>query len=222
MEIVTNILEYVYVNERITTAVIYLITTLFVGMTAWFTRKIANTTLKSFTESRRPEIIVYLEPGKYHIQLLEFSIENVGNGAARNVRAIIDVNEEEFKKREIRIGKQVPSNSPIEILSSKSKRTTFFGSCFDGCLSMDPIDVVVRYEDLRGKKYKEKFRLNPSEFEGLSPPHLAENETAESLKKIEEHTKRLSHCVRSGHIKVETITTKEMQNIIKERLKKTK
>lgn len=215
MEDFTHILNFI---QKYDLAI--LLSSVFFGVTALYTRRISKITRDTFDRDNRPDVVVYLESGKYNIQFLEFSLENVGRGHARNVRANIDISEEEISKHGIRIKSQFPDASPITVLPPNSKRSTFFGISHEGCLSLKPTKVNVTYEDMKGKKYNEIFTLDASEFEGLSPPHIAENQIANSLKNIDDHIKLIKQTFQSNRIRVETISSKEAREEESKKFKK--
>ena len=69
---------------------------------------------------------------------------------------------------------------------------------------LQPFDVVVEFEDLKGRHRRAKYILDVAQFKGLSklgsPP---EKEIADALKEIAEHFRNFSF--RSNRLKVEVM-----------------
>ena len=96
---------------------------------------------------------------------------------------------------------------------------------------LPPFEVAIEYENMKGKRYTGKAKLDISQFLGLFPETTSriEREIVEALERMEKHLGDISNNVSSvlsndfggfsglNRLKVETITTKEVHQEQKER-----
>lgn len=187
------------------------------AITAFATIGIFFVAFMTFMENRKlrkintkPRVVAYLEQDSRYVNFLLLSIESIGHAAAHNVSIWINANEENFLFHDIRI-KNDSNRKPIGTLphGSKIKTELGFGHALFKEPRLKPFEVLIKYEDMEGKEYRECCLLDISQFDGglgtLAYP--AEHEIAVALGNIEKHIKNVS---RDGRVRVETMTAAEV------------
>ena len=145
----------------------------------------------------KPRVVAYLEQDSHFVNFLNFSLENVGHAAAHNVSICIYADEEDFASHGVQIRKG-NGRTPIGTFPKGGKIKTELGSrkkLFKDS-GLKPFEVVIDYEDIKGKKYRECFSLNVLQFSGnlgAKAPSV-EYEMVDTLKKIEQHLEKIFRC----------------------------
>ena len=143
----------------------------------------------------RPTLVVTAEIHEIHINIINFRVENIGGGGARNIRL--------RTSREFMIGYDRSLNEVglfkrgIPLLGPGRNIETFLANALDqpNLLRQEPLHVTVEYEDTTGRKFKEPFEIDFRSFRNLrrvgTPPLQV---IADSVKKLQENVGNLSNC----------------------------
>lgn len=188
--------------------VVIAVSTIVTAIITWTLARENKLLRKAETE---PEVVAYLSIHPFHHRFVNFVLANVGRGPARNVSFKFE-KAEDFEDRGIALQNSA-SRKPISFLPQGESMHIFFSAgeqIFNESNEpiLQPFDVVVEFEDLKGRHRREKYILDVAQFKGLSmlgsPP---ETEIADSLKEIAEHFRKFSF--RSNRLKVEVMTSWE-------------
>ena len=103
-----------------------------------------------------PKIAVNIVQNEYNPYILTLVIENVGNSPAHNIK--FDVQQELDIDEEKKIGNIEYIKNGFRSLNKKTKRETVYLRSFDvdAKIFKTPIKIGVEYEDISGRKFKEK------------------------------------------------------------------
>ena len=143
-----------------------------------------------------PEVVAYLAADPFQ-PLTNFAFANVGRGPAKNV-------EFEFVLEECHYGRILlrnePNRKPHGILLQGEKREMLFGHhrLFGAGEEREknalrPFQVVVRWQNLRGRKFENAYMLDVRQFLGIPPTSSLFSplsKIASSLAKIEKSLAR--------------------------------
>ena len=184
-------------------------------VTTILTRKLARENELLRKAGTEPEVIAYLEMHPYLWNILNFVLANVGHGPARNVRFLFEEDEEDFCNHEVRLRNE-ESRKDISFLPQGESIHLFFGGSIQTLREprLRPFNVLVEYEDMKGRQRRATYRLDVSQFFGFpTAGHPPEQEIADALKKIEGHLNNVSRTFSGGlggnRLKVEMMTTAE-------------
>jgi hypothetical protein len=157
-----------------------------------------------------PDVMLYLIGADRYPTLINMVLANVGKGPARNIRVSHDATQAELAEHNVAI-RNLKLFEGWGLLPQGERVEFFFGSGPDLLKepSLRALRFTVHYQDIRGCERNAEFRIDASEFEGMATVgHPAEHESAEALKKIADAVESWSG---SRRLKVETITTREVQ-----------
>ena len=200
-------------------AAITAIATIFIAgsaiVTTILTRKLARENELLRKAGTEPEVIAYLDIGSYFIN---FVLANVGQGPAQKVQFSIKSDDSRFRDPQYeRIFLRNDSErTAISFLPQGENIRVVF--CFDRILSDEPkfppFDVLIKYENIKGKAYEKTVKLDIAQFLGFAspPPRQIETDLVKVLEKIEKHFQKVSS---SDRLRVETMTNKEVEQKLK-------
>ena len=184
-----TILDWVARNKEVLIAIptiVIAMSTLITVILTWMLARENRLLRKAGTE---PEVVAYLTIHPLYQTFLNFVLANVGRGPARNVRFEFDVGEKVLDANEIRLKNSI-TRKPISFLPQGESISVYFG---DGRRAVSepmlpPFDVLLKYEDLKGKQHRKTCRLDVAQFDGFgrlgNPP---EQDMAKALGNIEKH-----------------------------------
>ena len=117
-------------------------------------------------DTKRPQISAKLRPMAEHGDFIQLVLNNMGRGAALNVRFQLEGDEEDFANHEMTLrGTSAPisfmSQGESDIYELGVGRTLFADS------PMKPFTVVINYEDVDGKSHEKRIELDVKQFDGL-------------------------------------------------------
>ena len=191
-------------------------------ITTILTRKLARENELLRKAGTEPEVIAYLEMHPYLWNIFNFVLANVGHGPARNVRFLFEEDEEDFRNHEVRLRNE-ESRKDISFLPQGESIHLLFGGSIQTLREprLQPFNVLVEYEDMKGRRHHATYQLDVSQFFGFSTAgHPPEQEIADALKKIEGHLNNVSRTFSGGlggnRLKVEMMTTAEARQEAKE------
>ena len=205
------ILNFLASHQAAITAVATLVIAMSAVVTTILTRKLARENELLRKAGTEPEVIAYLDIGSHFIN---FVLRSVGQGPARvghfRFRDDLPPNQKIFLRNNT-------ERTAISFLPQGENIRVVF--CFDRILfakpKFPPFDVLIKYENIKGKAYKKTVKLDISQFLGFAspPPPKIETDLVNVLKEIEKHFQKFSSFDR---LKVETMTTKEVRQEFKE------
>ncbi len=153
-----------------------------------------------------PNVVAYLTTHARLPTMTNFVLANIGEGAARNVRFRFVADEQDFASHKARLNNSV-DRAAVGMLPQGEKIEAFFGGNeLYQKNRLRPFNVVVEYEDIKGRRRISTHSLDVAQFEGFSIlGNSAEHEIAEALKKIEQH---IEQCATSAErLMVENAST---------------
>ena len=138
----------------------------------------------------RPTLVVTAEIDETHINVINFRVENIGGGAARNIR--LRTSREFMRGNNRSLNELGLFKRGIPLLSPGRKIETFLASALE-LLQQEPLEVTAEYEDATGRKIKETFLVDFAAFENLSRVGEAPLHTiAKSIEKLQKSIGNLS------------------------------
>ena len=183
-------IDWLNSNSGAVNAILAAILVVITGVYAYLTRRQVLESKELREMTIRPALVVTAEIHEIHINLINFRVENIGGGAARNIRL--------RTSREFMIGNDRSLNElglfkrGIPLLSPGRNIETFLASAFK-LLQQEPLEVTAEYEDATGRKIEETFLVDFAAFENLSRVGEAPLHTiAKSIEKLQKSIGNLS------------------------------
>ncbi len=212
------ILNFLASHQAAITAVATLVIAMSAVVTTILTRKLARENELLRKAGTEPEVVAYLDIGSCFIN---FVLANVGQGPAQKVQFSIESDDFRFSdalppEQKIFLRNNTERTAISFLPQGENIRVVF---CFDRILfakpKLPPFDVLIKYENIKGKAYKKIVKLDIAQFLGFSSPRPPKIETdlVNVLKEIEKHFWKVSS---SGRLRVETMTTQEIRQEFKE------
>ena len=143
------------------------------GVIAWLTYQLVRENRILRRIGTEPEIIAYLIPDSKVPSVVNFVIENVGMGVAKDISFSMKYDEAEFADHGV-ILKDDPNRAQFSFLPAKEKIILLFGVghwIAKGKSDeewLKPFDVILKYQDIKNKKYERKYTLDFSSYKGLA------------------------------------------------------
>ena len=219
MELVLNFLAS---HQVAITAIATIFIAVSAVVTTILTRKLARENELLRKAGTEPEVIAYLEIHPHLWNIFNFVLANVGQGPARNVRFLFEGDEEDFRDHGVRLRNE-EERKALSFLPQGESIRLFFGSAITIFTEprLQPLNVLVEYEDMKGRRHRATYRLDVSQFfEFSTVGQTPEQEIADALKKIEGHLNKVARAFSSGlgsnQLKVETMTTAEARQEVEE------
>ena len=191
-------------------AIIGVATVVLIGITGYY----AYLTRRLLKAADTPEIAISLRPHEAHIHCVMLCIENIGTGAARNIRFQTDLS---FKPDGERSLEQVGFlKNGIDYLGPKKKIEHFLVSVIGKLdkLKETPLEIGVTYTDSAklGRRHERTFRLDFSEDEGLATVGRSPLfEIAEATKDIQRDLRHITTGVYKPIILTEPLSEHRLQ-----------
>ena len=138
---------------------------------ALLTRALVSETRRMRQVQTEPAISVTVEPSEHGLNFINFTIQNIGQGAAHSVTLRAEPNFQRGKGRYI--GDLGLFKHGIRYLAPKQRLTFFLTSILDDVhgpgedLSRLNFTVYVKYKSSLGDAYEEQFPINFEEFDGF-------------------------------------------------------
>lgn len=199
-------------------------------ITAIATAVIAGLTFILAVENRRlrkagtePEVVAYLTPHQDGTGGINFVLENIGRGAARNVKFNLEYDEDDFSSHGVFLVNN-PDRTAIGVLPWGEKISSLFGISFRLAKGNDekqpplkPFNVIVTYNNINGKPMRSVQTLSIAQFLGLpgfaSKPYL--KQIADSLCNIDKSLAALAKA--APHL--ETLETTTISDTVVQKAK---
>ena len=195
-----GIIEWLNANSG---AIIGIAIVVLVGVIGYY----AYLTWRLLKANNTPEIAISLRPHEAHINLVMLCIENIGTGAARNLRFV--TNPSSIPYLDIPFEKIGFLKSGIAYFEPGRKIEQFIASVtnkFDDLKQM-PFEVSLTYRDSINQKHKRAFQLDFGVNEGFSqidkPPLF---EIAKATKDIQRDIRNIATGMHKPIILTETVS----------------
>ena len=195
-----GIIEWLNANSG---AIIGIATVVLVGVIGYY----VYLTWRLLKANNTPEIAISLRPHEAHINLVMLCIENIGTGAARNLRFV--TNPSSIPYLDIPFEKIGFLKSGIAYFEPGRKIEQFIASVtnkFDDLKQM-PFEVSLTYRDSINQKHKRAFQLDFGVNEGFSqidkPPLF---EIAKATKDIQRDIRNIATGMHKPIILTETVS----------------
>jgi len=179
-------LEFINQNAGVITlfftAVVAIATVFYVRLT----RKLVNETMELRKAQIQPQLFISILPRDPEVWIVDMIIENVGNGAAYNVKMNPSKNFEMRSEREFNNIGFIKNG--YNYFAPHQRLKFFFTNLVDNKKQKEDVKFTIdlSYQDQYGKTYSSEHRVDLSEFYGLprydNPPIY---DLANSLMKIE-------------------------------------
>ena len=183
-------IDWLNSNSGAVNAVLAAILVVITGVYAYLTRRQVLESKELREMTIRPALVVTAEIDETHINLINFRVENIGGGAARNIR--LRTSREVMRGNNRSLNELGLFKRGIPLLSPGRNIETFLGSAFE-LLQQEPLEVTAEYEDATGRKIEETFLVDFAAFENLSRVGEAPLHTiAKSIEKLQKSIGNLS------------------------------
>ena len=195
-----GIIEWLNTNSGV---IIGIATVVLVGITGIY----VYLTWRLLKANNIPEIAISLRPHEAHVNLVMLCIENIGTGAARNLRFV--TNPSSIPCLDMPFEKIGFLNGGIEYFEPGRKIEQFLVNVigkFDE-LTQTPIKITVTYEDSVNHPYRRSFNLDFGENKGLTqidrPPLF---EIAKATKDMQRDIRNIATGMHKPIILTETVS----------------
>lgn len=192
------------------TAVVAVATVFYVRLTS----KFVNETIELRKAQTQPQITVSILPRNPEVWIVDMILENVGNGAAHNIKIEPSDNFEMRSNRDFNNIGFIKNG--YNYFAPHQKLKFFFTNLVDNKEKKENVKFLINlsYNDQFGKKYQTEYKIDLSEFYGIprygNPPIY---DLAESLNKIEKSIK----SIMEEKLNVNTYNEKDRIRIEKEK-----
>lgn len=170
------------------------------------TKKIARVSQQTLKAGTTPQVVAYLKDHFHDRFVPEVTvvIENLGQGAAQNVKYKMNFEDEESKKLAKKNFIANKTGLKIDFLPQGAKREMMFSTMNDlydektEKIKIPSFSVTVQYENLEGEPQGEQsFTLNVRDFEGIGGMQVSSlmkiAEALQSLPEIEQQLGKLTN-----------------------------
>ncbi|MFP4386913.1 MAG: hypothetical protein ACLFP8_07630 [Alphaproteobacteria bacterium] len=194
-----------------------LITSIATGFIAYLTYHLVQENRILRQVGTEPEVIAYLIPHPKGHGGINFIIENIGLGVAKNLSFSLECDQDDFASHNVLLNND-PARTQFAFLPAKEKISALFGVSFELAGSncngewLKPFDVILEYQDIKNRKHKKKYTLDLSCYRGLKGGTLDEptiETISKSLANIDKNFQSLLSTYRSGISKKESSNSKE-------------
>ena len=183
-------IDWLNSNSGAVNAILAAILVVITGVYAYLTRRQVLESKELREMTIRPALVVTAEIDETHINLINFRVENIGGGAARNIR--LRTSREFMRGNNRSLNELGLFKRGIPLLSPGRNIETFLASAFE-LLQQEPLEVTAEYEDATGRKIEETFLVDFAAFENLSRVGEAPLHTiAKSIEKLQKSIGNLS------------------------------
>ena len=166
-----SIIEWLNGNHGAVTAIATFIIAISAIVSVWISKQLATENRLLRKASTEPEVAAFLRADSRVKRARNLVLANVGQGPAKNVMFNILASRADFERHQV--SSVLPTNSAIKaasFLPQGESIESFFG--MSHILSqqpqLQPFEVVVTYEDLRGTPREVTYRLDVDETKWIS------------------------------------------------------
>lgn len=160
-------MEWLNANSAAVTSIATVLLTLITGYYAYVTLGLLRENRELRVGMNRPELAVYVTVHEGYVNFLNLVVENVGPGAAYNVR--LSTEREVKAESDIDLRKLGLFRHTLGFFASRQRIEHFLASMVESWddLMGEPLEILATYSDSQGKSYEKKFLINFSVFENL-------------------------------------------------------
>ena len=132
------------------------------------TKLLADESRRLREDAKKPQMSAKLKPLAEHGDFVQLVLNNLGQGAALNVKFRLEGDEEDFKSHEMTSVRG--GLSPINFMSQGESDICELGAgrTLFADPPMKPFSVVINYEDVDGQSYEKRIVLDVKQFDGLA------------------------------------------------------
>ena len=132
------------------------------------TKLLVDENQKLRKDAKRPQILAKLKPMADAGDFIQLVLNNMGQGAALNVKFRLEGDEEDFESHEMTSLRG--GLSPINFMSQGESEIYELGPghTLFADPRMKPFSVVINYEDVDGQSYEKRIVLDVNQFDGLA------------------------------------------------------
>ena len=137
------------------------------------TKLLADESRRLREDAKKPQMSAKLKPLAEHGDFVQLVLNNLGQGAALNVKFRLEGDEKDFKSHEMASVRG--GLSPINFMSQGESEIYEFGSAHTLFADppMKPFSVVINYEDVDGQSYEKRIVLDVKQFDGVEWPGVS-------------------------------------------------
>lgn len=222
VSILDGLLNYVSAQPGAITAFATVVIAIATLVTAVLTRSLAKENRLLRKAGTEPEIVAFLSTDKRYETMVTFVLANVGQGPAKNVEFAFEADEEDFTAHNVSM-RNTTGRKAISFLPQGDRIESFFGAGHELFAEpiLNPFKVIVKYENIAGKKCEGRSELDVRQFDGLITLGTpAEQTVAKALKDIATHFRRVMGS--NNRLRVETISKMEADEMNREMAKSAK
>lgn len=149
-----------------------------------------------------PDVVAYLLPDRRHVTIVRLHIKNIGRGSATEIAFEVGGDHDSFREAKLELP-LVRGRTPISVLPPDDEISLFFGMGHQLLADpkLGPVPLEIAYKNAAGKEYRKSVTLDISQFEGFHwVGKRAEDEVADTLKKMEGHLRHLASGFKKLHV----------------------
>ena len=209
----SDILSFLNAHQGAVTAAATVSIAIFSCFTAFLSYQLVSENRKMRRIGMEPNVIASLSLDDDTFWIVNLALINVGRGSAKNITYFTDLDEKYIGSMNGVIPINDEERTPISFLFQDDRIIVGLGTSHDLIeMKVPPINIYVKWENLAGKKFKDKYTLDVLQFSGMQKFNTSkEEEIAKSLKKIADRLDSFARAGSMGRLKVETMTAKEAQ-----------
>ena len=154
-------------NSGVVTATATTVIALLAIVTALLTKALANENRLLRKAETEPEVVVYFTTDQERWPAISFVLANIGRGPAMKVEFTLEFDSEDFRDHEVSFAfTKYTGYKGINVLPQGENIQSDFGHGFRLLKDppLQPFDVLLNYQDLKGKTYEAKQRLDVSQL----------------------------------------------------------
>ena len=165
------IIDFLNGNHGAVTAIATLIIAGSAIISVWISKELAKENRLLRKASTEPEVAAFLKPDSRRNHAVYLVLANVGQGPAKNVLFTIRASRADFESHQV--SSMLPTDAAVKaasFLPQGDSSESFFG--MSPILSeqppLQPFEVLVTYEDLKGTSSEATYRLDVAQHNWLS------------------------------------------------------
>ena len=165
------IIDFLNGNHGAVTAIATLIIAGSAIISVWISKELAKENRLLRKASTEPEVAAFLKPDSRRNHAVYLVLANVGQGPAKNVLFTIRASRADFESHQV--SSVLPTDAAVKaasFLPQGDSIESFFGMSpiLSKQTPLQPFEVLVTYEDLKGTSSEATYRLDVAQHNWLS------------------------------------------------------